>query len=335
MHGETSACERPARLIGASLGPGDPGLITRAAWQALTASACWAWPVSGSGPSHALGIVQRAGLEPPPQSLALHFPMTRQPAALAAAWAKAAAEVVDRLRSGIDLVFLVEGDASTHSTFGHLARAVRALAPEVQVDVLPGVPSFTAAAAASGTTLADGEESIAVCAATWALNDLDAWLERADTLVLLKVRPVLDALIDALAARGLLAAATFVDRVGTPDERVVADLARLRGERVHYLSLVLIRCERSRGLGQASDASVSAEPSPAAQTLIVALTKPGARLAARLACLLSDETQVSESMRTNEQALTSQHKSQEPRRAKAIPRISHRRVCSYTSVCVK
>jgi precorrin-2/cobalt-factor-2 C20-methyltransferase len=40
-------------------------------------------------------------------------------------------------------VFLVEGDASTHATFGHLARAVRALAPEVQVEVLAGVPSFS------------------------------------------------------------------------------------------------------------------------------------------------------------------------------------------------
>jgi precorrin-2/cobalt-factor-2 C20-methyltransferase len=328
---------RPLRLIGASLGPGDPSLITRAAWEALTTGACWAWPVSGSGPSHALGIVQRAGLKPPPRSLALHFPMTREPAALAVAWSQAAAEVVDRLRGGTDLVFLVEGDASTHATFGHLSRAVRALAPEVQVDVLPGVPSFTAAAAASGKTLADGEESIAVCAATRALPDLDAWLARADTLVLLKVRPVLDALIEALAARGLLAAATFVDRVGTPDERILTDLTRLRGERVHYLSLVLVRCERGLGLGQAPQASIAAQPAPAArrlatrestarrpvahqpvahqpvahqpaatarqsapQTLIVALTEPGARLAARLDRLLLEETWASQQTRTDE-----------------------------------
>ncbi len=50
------------RLIGASLGPGDPGLITRAAWSALTSSACWAWPINQDGGSYALSIVERAGL---------------------------------------------------------------------------------------------------------------------------------------------------------------------------------------------------------------------------------------------------------------------------------
>lgn len=268
------------RLIGASLGPGDPGLITRAAWQALTAGACWAWPLSETGgdarASHALGIARRAGLEPPTDSLALHFPMTRDPASLAAAWTQAAIAVLERLRDGRDLVFLVEGDSSTHSTFGHLARAVRTLEPGIITETIAGVPSFTAAAAASGLALAEGEESIAICAAPRALQDLDAWLERAETLVLLKVRPVLDALTEALAARGVLDRATFVDRVGTPEERIVTDLTQLRGERVAYLSLVLIR-----------RASPRSTPNPSldinAETLIATLTEPGARLAARLA----------------------------------------------------
>lgn len=241
-----TAYRRPfGRLIGASLGPGDPGLITRAAWQALTSGACWAWPLSkthsGATSSHALGIAARAGLQAPADSLALHFPMTHDPEALAAAWTQAAIRVIERLRTGGDLVFLVEGDGSTHSTFGHLSRAVRALEPSVETTTIAGVPSFAAAAAASGATLADGEDSIAICAATRALSELDDWLARADTLVLLKVRPVLDALIAALAERELLAAAVFIDRVGTPDERIVTDLAALCGERVHYLSLVLIR----------------------------------------------------------------------------------------------
>ncbi|MBK1649890.1 precorrin-2 C(20)-methyltransferase [Rhabdochromatium marinum] len=278
---------RFGRLIGASLGPGDPGLITRAAWQALTMGACWAWPLSGASatyqPSHALGIAQRAGLEPPANSLALHFPMTRDPATLAAAWAQAATEVVKRLRGGRDLVFLVEGDGSTHSTFGHLARAVRALEPRIPIETIAGVPSFTAAAAASGIALAEGEESIAICAAPRALRDLDAWLARAETLVLLKVRPVLDALIEALATRKLLASAVFVDRVGTPNERIVTDLTRLRGERVAYLSLVLIRPVIP---------SQPREERPwisQAETLIATLTEPGARLAASLGQRLSAE----------------------------------------------
>ena len=239
------------RLIAASLGPGDPGLITRAAWAALTATDCWAWPINQEGASYALAIVERAGLSAPAGGLALYFPMTRDPEALARSWAEAAVQVAARLHADEDVVFLVEGDASTYSTFGHLARAVRALDSRLAVRIIPGVSSFNAAAAAIGQALADGEEPLAVYAAPEAMRDLDALLTNFDALVLLKVRPVLDALIEVLDARGLLDGAVFIERVGTPDERIVRDLSTLRGERVHYLSLVLIRQDRARGLGQA------------------------------------------------------------------------------------
>jgi precorrin-6Y C5,15-methyltransferase (decarboxylating) len=92
-------------------------------------------------------------------------PMTRDPEALALAWGAAAAQVVEHLQAGTDVVFLVEGDASSYSSFGHLARAVRSLDPGIAVEVIPGVTSFNAAAAATGEALADGEEALAVYSA--------------------------------------------------------------------------------------------------------------------------------------------------------------------------
>ncbi len=285
------------RLIGASLGPGDPGLVTRAAWSALESAACWAWPTDRDGSSYALSIAARAGLAPPADGLPLHFPMTRDPQALALAWGAAADRVLERLELGTDVVFLVEGDASTYSTFGHLARVCRDLDPGLEVRIIPGVTSFNAAAAAAGQALADGEETLAVYSAPQAMADLDGLLERSDALVLLKVRPVLDRLIDALAARGLLACAVFVERVGTPDERIVRDLAQLRGERVHYLSLVLIRRERRRGLGQGADpgnatASERNEARERFGTTLFAVTRGGVRLACELAHRLPDIAEI-------------------------------------------
>lgn len=277
------------RLIGASLGPGDPGLITRAAWSALVSGACWAWPTDRTGASYALAIAERAGLAAPPDGLALHFPMTRDPAELACAWAAAAARVAERLSAGRDVVFLVEGDASTYSTFGHLARALRALDSDHAVQVIPGVSSFNAAAASVGQALADGEEPLAVYSAPEAMRDLDGLLGRFDALVLLKVRPVLDTLIAALSARGLLERAVFAERVGTPQERIVRDLGALRGERVHYLSLVLIRHARGRGLGQAEAADAGA---PRTGTTLIALTRGGLELARRAAERLPDAAEI-------------------------------------------
>ena len=54
-------------LYGASLGPGDPGLITRKTWDLLHSSADWTYPVrKKKGKSYALNIVLEAGLLPRP-----------------------------------------------------------------------------------------------------------------------------------------------------------------------------------------------------------------------------------------------------------------------------
>ena len=72
--------EHPRRgtLWGVSLGPGAPGLITRAAWAALQRrDTVWVYPArSGKTPSYALDIATRAGLAPPADHALLLFPMT-------------------------------------------------------------------------------------------------------------------------------------------------------------------------------------------------------------------------------------------------------------------
>jgi precorrin-2/cobalt-factor-2 C20-methyltransferase len=230
------------RLIGASLGPGDPELITRRAWAALQSGARWLYPVKkAEESSYALGIVEQGGLPVPPDAEALVFPMTRDPIALAKAWARAATRTVELLREGRDLVFLVEGDASTFATFGHLARVVRELAPEVIVDTIPGVSSFAAAAATTGLTLAEEDETFAVIPAAYGVEVIDHLLDDFDTLVLLKVKPLIDEVLTLLEKRGLLATSCFIEKVGSPDERIVHDVVSLAGQKVNYLSLMLVQ----------------------------------------------------------------------------------------------
>lgn len=233
-------------LHGVSLGPGDPGLITRHAWELLRrADRHWTYPVRAEGQeSFALGIVRAAGLTPPPDADALVFPMTHDARRLAVAWSLAARRVLEVLRSGRDVLFLVEGDASTYSSFGHLAGAVRGLAADVRVETIPGVTSFSAAAARMRLPLMDVSDRMAVLPANYGIDTLERWLDELDTLVLLKVKPLLTDIIDLLEARGLLGQAVFCERIGTPQERIVTDLRALRGEAVHYLSLVLIRKPR-------------------------------------------------------------------------------------------
>ena len=237
------------KLIGASLGPGDPDLITRRAWAALQSGARWLYPVKkAEESSYALSIVERGGIPVPADAVELVFPMTRDADILAKAWARAAVQTVELLGEGRDLVFLVEGDASTFATFGHLARVARELAPEIEVETIPGVSSFAAAAATTGMPLAEEDETLAIIPAAYGTGVIDHMLDEFDTLILLKVKPLLDEVLELLERRDLLATSCFIEKVGSPDERIVRDLASLKGEKVNYLSLLLVQNpKRQRG----------------------------------------------------------------------------------------
>jgi precorrin-2/cobalt-factor-2 C20-methyltransferase len=230
------------KLTGVSLGPGDPGLITRRAWEALTSGARWLYPVKRSGgESYALDIVRRAGLAVPEDAVPLVFPMTRQAEVLERAWQRAAQQVIELARETSEFVFLVEGDASTFATFGHLARTLEAHAPGCTIETVAGVPSFLAAAAAAGVPLAEEDDRVAVIPAAYGIGVIDHLLDEFDTVVLLKVKPLLDEILTLLARRDLLGQTFFCEKVGAPEQRLVRDVATLTGEKVNYLSLLIVR----------------------------------------------------------------------------------------------
>ncbi len=237
-------------LYGASLGPGDAGLITRHVWDLLQRTDThWTYPIRRKGAeSHALNIVLRAGLNLPATHTPLIFPMTYDAEILANYWLQAAETVLSILQSGQDVLFLVEGDASTYSTFGYLARMVYALEKNSSIQTIAGVSSFNAAAARIGVSLADTDETVAIIPASYGIAMIERLLNDFDTLVLLKVKPLLDDILDLLERRDLLIHTAFVEKTGAPEERVERNVLNLRGEKVNYLSLLLIKNpHRKRG----------------------------------------------------------------------------------------
>ncbi|QFY43282.1 precorrin-2 C(20)-methyltransferase [Candidatus Methylospira mobilis] len=234
---------RQGRLFGVSLGPGDPGLITRRAYALLQRSdAHWTYPVRRkNAESHALQIALQSGLALPAEHTPLVFPMTHDSEILAGYWLQAAETVQVRLNSGQDVLFLVEGDASTYSTFSHLARTLSALDDQARIETIPGVPSFNAAAASFGMPLADTDETVAIIPAGYGIAMIERLLDDFDTLVLLKVKPLLDDILELLQRRQLLPYAAFIEKAGTEFERIEIDVTALRGEKVNYLSLLLVK----------------------------------------------------------------------------------------------
>jgi precorrin-2/cobalt-factor-2 C20-methyltransferase len=242
--------QHKGKLYGVSLGPGDPSLITRRAFALLERTdTIWTYPVrSLRKESYALDIALRAGLPLPAQHQSLLFPMTHDVEKLARHWLKAAETVRDLLASGKDVLFLVEGDASTYASFCYLARVLRALDATAAIEIVPGVTSFNAACAQLQIPLSEQDDTIAIVPAAYGIGAVEKMLDDFDTLVLMKVKPLLDDLIDLLARRGLLAHSRFIEKAGSPVERIVANVAELKGTKVNYLSLLLVKNpDRPRG----------------------------------------------------------------------------------------
>ena len=236
-------------LYGLSLGPGDPGLITRKAWELLKSDADWTYPVrKKGGDSYALQIALSADLSLPNGHQALVFPMTHNREILAKYWLQAAQIVLETLQHGRDVVFLVEGDASTFSTFQHLAKTVKALDETVAIETIPGVTSFNAAAARADMPLADTDDTVAIIPAGYGIDMIEKMLDDFDTLVLLKVKPLLDDIIELLDKKDLLQQSCFIEKAGSAQERVIHDVISLKNQKVNYLSLLMVHnSHRIRG----------------------------------------------------------------------------------------
>jgi len=232
---------RPGTLYGVGLGPGDPELMTGKAVRVIDQVPVLAVPVKAKGAESFARGIAAAHIRPDHTVLELTFPMRSDPDFLRPHWERAAEAVAGHLHAGRDVAFLCEGDPFTYGTFVHVFTHLVAAHPEMPVEVVPGVSAYHAAAARTLIPLAAGDDRVAVLPATYGVDVVEAVLARFDTVVLLKVKPVMDALIDLLDKHALLPHAVFVNRVGTEQEEVVRDVTVLRGRKLDYLSLVLVK----------------------------------------------------------------------------------------------
>ncbi len=144
-------------LMGVSLGPGDPGLLTLRAVEVLRKSE------KVFVPGELASELARPYCKPE----ILDFPMTENLEMLEQIWMKNA-EIVAGYASRCLTSFACLGDVNTFSTFSHLRRILRKTHPEVEIDTVPGVGVIPAAAARFGIgfersfLVSDGSEPDAI-----------------------------------------------------------------------------------------------------------------------------------------------------------------------------
>jgi precorrin-2/cobalt-factor-2 C20-methyltransferase len=231
-----------AKIYAVGVGPGDPELLTRKAERILRSVPVICTPTGASeAASYALSIVEPLLDRCRQQVLVQTFPMSKDEAELTPHWQAAAAEVAAHARAGREVAFITIGDPLLYSTFLYIYRILRADYPELSIEIVPGITSVGAAAAAAGIPLGLASDRVAILPATYESDELRRTLQDFDTVVLMKVSRVFDQVYALLCELGLEKSSVFVRRVGSSEEEVVTDLATLVGKKLDYLSLLIVR----------------------------------------------------------------------------------------------
>jgi precorrin-3B C17-methyltransferase len=229
------------RLYAVGVGPGAPDLITLRCAEILRRVPVIFSPLSAMGTSSRALEVVRGLIDPARQHVVeLVFPMQKEQDELEGEWEAAASKIVEHLRRHGEGAFITIGDVSLYSTFIYVQRILEAQHPDLLIEMVPGIPSFSAMTALIGMPYGQGDDRIAILPATFGPERIAAVLREFETVILMKVNRVLDEVLDTLEQLGLTEHATFVTKCGMPDQEVVYDVRTLRGRRPSYFSILLV-----------------------------------------------------------------------------------------------
>lgn len=230
------------RLYLVGVGPGDPDLLTIKAVRILQkVPVIFAPQKDDKSASYARRTIDGLVSKTEQQIIGLVFPMVRDENQLLQSQQKAADSIWQHLEKGNDCAFINVGDPYLYGTAIYVLKIVQAAHPEVEIEVVPGVSSINAAAARAGVPLAINDERIAIISGHCEDTFIRDTLETFDTVVFLKVNSVLDRLLAILEQKKLLANSVYVDRCTTEDELIVHDIRTLKGRKLDYLSLLIVR----------------------------------------------------------------------------------------------
>ena len=224
---------------GVGVGPGDPELITLKAVHILERCPVVAAPQTKSGETLALDIVRGAVDLTGKTILPLYFTMERDKALLRAAHERAAGAVQAHLDMGEDVAMPNLGDVSIYATWGYLMDILNSRGYETVM--VPGVPSFCAAAARLGATLVRWGSPLHIIPV--GKGPVAPLVEQPGGKVLMKAGRGLPEIVEALKTTGQLSRAALVEDCGLPTERVWTELEQIPGD-VGYFATVLVKEEQ-------------------------------------------------------------------------------------------
>lgn len=256
-------------FTGVGTGPGDPELMTLKAVQVIRECTVIAVPVSDA--ALAVPIYEKAGCRTDKSDvqteeyldkcvawqiaagavpeivekdrLYLPMPMIKEKDKLKAIHDRDAEVVAELLETGKDVVFLTLGDPTVYSTCMYVHKRLKQKGYVTRI--VPGIPSFCAAAARMDVALAENRQEIHILPASY---DIEDSLNLPGTKILMKAGRKMAEVKKILAEKEM--DAMMVENCGMEEERIYLSAEEIP-EEAGYYSLLVVKDEKRRGGGTA------------------------------------------------------------------------------------
>lgn len=225
-------------LWGVGVGPGDPELMTLKAARLIRAARVVAYPAPAPGESFARAIAAEL-IAPGAIEIPMVVPMRPDRLPAQEVYAQAARAVAAHLESGTDVVVLCEGDPLFYGSFMYVHAR---LAARHRVQIVPGVSSLGACAAALGRPMVARNGVLSVLPGPLPDAELGPRIEAADAVAIMKVGRHMRRLRALVEALGLTPRAAYVERASLPQGRA-CPLARAPDEAPYFSTILISRTE--------------------------------------------------------------------------------------------
>jgi precorrin-2 C20-methyltransferase / precorrin-3B C17-methyltransferase len=234
---------KAGRLFGVGLGPGDPELITLKALRIIRQVQVVAYPTAKHGQSNARSILE-GELVRDQIELPMVYPVTTEisdhpggyEVELSQFYDQMAEQIAAHLDQGRDVAILCEGDPFFYGSYMYLHDR---LAKRFTTEVVPGIPSFMAAAARLGTPLVRRDSELTILPGTLPEEQLASRLGASGAFAIMKLGRNFPKVKNALVRAGVADKSLYIERATMTSERVIA-WNEVDGEAVPYFSLILV-----------------------------------------------------------------------------------------------
>jgi len=229
-------------------GPGDPELLTVKAVDRIKKADAIFTPTSKEGkPSIALTIAKNYIDESKTTITNLIFPMIKDKESLRLQWRTNSQIIADTVRSGKNSVYLTVGDPSLYSTWNHIHKELKQNYNDIDIEIIPGVPSFFAFAAQAKMSLVEGDQTLGIVPACYNLDKIKGTINSCDSVIFLKDGRYFDSVIEILSESGFTdnSIITIAQDVSIDKEiletKKLKDLRNTRNPAGKYFSIMVAR----------------------------------------------------------------------------------------------